>query len=324
MEFPVDVVITWVNQNDVEWQRKYKQHIFGKSSEEMIRFRDYGTLQVLIDGINKFAPWVRNIFLVTDNQSPLTKEYSNVIMVDHTDIMPQSVLPTFNSNVIDWHLKNIEGLSEHFIYFNDDMYLTDYVSKTDFFDEKGLPKDTLAFNAIMPTGDFDHIYVNNLSIINRHFSKKSVLLNQAFKVFNFKNSYWNIFSLLLLPFPRFTRFFDPHIPISYRKSTINYVVKMYPEVESFFKSKTRSNGDYSLWLVRYFEMLRGSFSVRYAGFGKRTTLAEYETISNKIKAGKYRLININDSDQLNVEEFEEAVTEIRLALKNNVMDGERG
>ncbi|QJB69461.1 hypothetical protein HF685_09350 [Parasphingorhabdus halotolerans] len=46
-------------------------------------------------------------------------------------------MPTFNSLSIETFLCRISGLSEHFIYFNDDLFLTSRVEFADFFTTTG-------------------------------------------------------------------------------------------------------------------------------------------------------------------------------------------
>jgi hypothetical protein len=310
MDFPIDFVITWVDSNDEIWQNKRnKYRAVNNDDKSGIRFRDYGTLKYVFRAIDNFAPWVNKIYLITDHQAPnwLKRDYPKLILVNHEDFIDRALLPTFNSNVIDLNMCNIEGLSEHFVYFNDDMFLNGKVTPRDFFDCYGRPRDTLGFNAIMPVEDFDHIHVNNLSIVNKEFSKKKVVKHLLPKLFNFKNFEWNIFSLLLLPWPRFTRFFDPHIPISYRKSVIETTLEKYPEISGLTGvNKFRSKTDYSLWVVRYFELLSGEFLPRSAHFGKRFNLDQIDKITFDIDKSKHKIICINDTIDLDEQGYTQA------------------
>lgn len=303
---PIDFVITWVDQADEKWLNKFNHFSNNKKDGNNERFRDYNTLRYLFRSIDKFAPWVRNVFLVTDEQIPewLNLDNPKIKVIFHDKIISSKYLPTFNSNVIDLGLVNIMGLSDYFVYFNDDMFLNAPVKKTDFFSEKGEPKDSLVFNTIMPSEDFDHIFVNNISLINSLYSKKKVMKSLFLKLFNFKNMEYNFLNILLAPFPRFSRFLDPHIPISFRKDTIQSVLDKYPEIlESTNANRFRSKNDYSIWLFRYIKMLSGSFSVRYVHFGKGYQLYQIEQISKDIKSGKHKILNINDSEKVSDSEF---------------------
>ena len=64
---------------------------------------------------------------------------AKVHLVDHSDIFANhgAALPTFNSLAIETFLWNIAGLSDRFIYFNDDVFLTAPCQKSDFFSPSG-------------------------------------------------------------------------------------------------------------------------------------------------------------------------------------------
>ncbi|WP_257593949.1 hypothetical protein [Lactiplantibacillus plantarum] len=138
-------------------------------------------------------------YLVTDHQVPewLDTENDGITVVDHSQIIPAEYLPVFNSNAIELNLYKINNLSEHFVYFNDDMFLNKPVMPKDFFSEDGRPKDTAGLNAIQPKFDFDYIHVNNMKIINENFDKKLVMKKQFFKFINPINLELNIYTMLL-------------------------------------------------------------------------------------------------------------------------------
>ena len=93
--FPVDIVYTWVNGSDNNWTSK-KNHTLKKynsihKSNEVSgkeRFKDNDELKFSLRSINKFCPWVRKIFIVTDDQKPswLNSNKSNLEIIDHKDI----------------------------------------------------------------------------------------------------------------------------------------------------------------------------------------------------------------------------------------------
>lgn len=127
---PVDVVFTWVNDEDIHWQKKYNRYKSESLSEngqyaiDSARFSNHNELYFSIKSVLVNMPWVRNIYIVTDNQIPIwINDYKKVKVVDHKDIIPIDYLPTFNSHVIEAHLFKIPGLSERFIYFNDDVFV---------------------------------------------------------------------------------------------------------------------------------------------------------------------------------------------------------
>ena len=83
-----------------------------------------------------FAPWVRHVYLLTNGQLPSWLQLDNdrLTIVQHSDVFPNSShLPTFSSPAIESHLHRIAGLSEHFLYFNDDILLGRPIWPEDFY-----------------------------------------------------------------------------------------------------------------------------------------------------------------------------------------------
>lgn len=145
--FPVDVVYTWVDGADPAWQARRDERlghaeVADRSASGEARFLSRDELRYSMRSLLAFAPWVRTIFLVTDRQRPdwLSHGQDRVRVVDHTEILPASVLPTFNSHVIESALHRIEGLSEQFVYFNDDVLLGAATTPADFFGPGGEPR----------------------------------------------------------------------------------------------------------------------------------------------------------------------------------------
>jgi UDP-N-acetylglucosamine-lysosomal-enzyme len=90
------------------------------------RYRDSEELRYSLRSLVRFAPWIRHIYLVTDNQIPywLDLSHPRLTVVPHSDIFPnKSHLPVFSSPAIEAHIHRIPGLSQRFIYFNDDVML---------------------------------------------------------------------------------------------------------------------------------------------------------------------------------------------------------
>ena len=141
----IDIVYLWVNGNDPQWREKRnsftKENYSDEGMNSEARYSDNGELKYSLRSIEKYAPWIRNIFIVTDNQTPewLDLNHPKVRIVDHTEILPSEALPTFNSTVIEHALFRIPGLSEYLIYANDDMFLNRETSPADFFAPDGLP-----------------------------------------------------------------------------------------------------------------------------------------------------------------------------------------
>ena len=85
---------------------------------------DNEELRYSLRSIWQFAPWVRHIFVVTNGQIPhwLNIDHPKLTLISHEQIFTNlSHLPTFSSPAIESHLHHIPGLSQKFIYFNDDV-----------------------------------------------------------------------------------------------------------------------------------------------------------------------------------------------------------
>jgi hypothetical protein len=147
--YPIDAVILWVDGNDEKHRAKMLPYIEDKSKVKTERFRtrydQVNEIKFTINSILKFAPYVRNIFIITDDQTPSfikdsNEKYQKVSIVDHQDIFKgyEEHLPTFNCRPIETCMHRIPELAEHFIYFNDDFFLINKTSPEDFF-KNGLP-----------------------------------------------------------------------------------------------------------------------------------------------------------------------------------------
>src|SRR5699024_8230192 len=133
VQFPIDVVYTWVDGADPAWLAR-KAEVSGEVPPEGLhaeatdpaRFRSRDELMYSLRSLDDFAPWVRHVYLVTDDHVPhwLNTDDPRISIVDHREIFPDDGrLPVFNSNAIISRLHHIDGLSEHFLYMNDDVML---------------------------------------------------------------------------------------------------------------------------------------------------------------------------------------------------------
>jgi len=104
------------------------------------RYRDSNELRYSLRSLIQNAPWIRHIYIVTDNQIPnwLNLETSRLSIISHSEIFANlSHLPVFSSPAIEANIHNIPGLSKRFIYFNDDVFLGQPVLPEDFISRKG-------------------------------------------------------------------------------------------------------------------------------------------------------------------------------------------
>ncbi|MFF4833030.1 stealth family protein [Streptomyces sp. NPDC001315] len=162
--FPIDVVYTWVDDSDPGW-RASRDALRGQltgtpggalheQAANDSRYTSRDELKYSLRSIHQYAPWVRNIFLVTAGQVPswLNTEFPGIRVVDHREIFSDPyALPTFNSHAIESQLHHIPELSEHFLYLNDDVFFGRPVQPGHFFHPNGLTK-FFQSKALIPSG----------------------------------------------------------------------------------------------------------------------------------------------------------------------------
>lgn len=186
----VDVVYTWINKNE-QWEREFKavrdskeEVQFGRYALDDARFEDHDELYYSLKSVRKFMPWVRQVFIVTNNTLNLPEylDSNDITVITHAEIISEEYLPTFNSHVIEAHLHNIPELSENFIYFNDDVFAARPLTVGHFFQENGLASLFLSQKFL------DQLYIKgnhtptlqaslySQALIEREFSKRP---NQA-------------------------------------------------------------------------------------------------------------------------------------------------
>lgn len=153
----IDLVFTWVDGTDPAWLERRGSRLgeeaaaLHPSAANDARFVQIDELRFALRAVERFAPWRRRVFLVTDGQSPdwLADEFPHVTLVGHAQIFDDpEALPTFNSHAIESRLHHIPGLAEHWIYLNDDVFLGGYSPPSRFFDAEGRARVFLADEAI--------------------------------------------------------------------------------------------------------------------------------------------------------------------------------
>jgi hypothetical protein len=150
VRFPIDAVYTWVDGDDPDWLRRKNAALAALGHREIntiatnqSRFISRDELRYSLRSVAAFAPWIRHIYLVTDDQIPpwLDAGAPGLTVVSHRELFDGTgVLPTFNSHAIESRLHRIPGLAEHFIYLNDDMFFGRPVLPTAFFHANGIAK----------------------------------------------------------------------------------------------------------------------------------------------------------------------------------------
>ena len=302
--FPMDFVIPWVDSSDLEWKRSFNRYC-PKEKQKSIditaeRYRDYGLLKYWFRGVEKFAPYVRKVHFITNGQTPdwLNINCKKLNWLKHSDYLPADCLPVFSANPIEMYMHKIKDLSEHFVYFNDDMFLTDFTSP-DFFFNKGLPCDYAISNIQNPVRSvMRNIVLNDLIEINKNFDKKNYFKKNPFKYINPKYGKMNIRTIVCMLWNETTGFQNYHLAQPYLKSTLGEAWEKCSEVlNETIHSRFRNEDDVNQWLFRYWQLCKGTFYPINPKKNRKYFEIDMNIreITDTIKNQKYKEIILNDA-----------------------------
>lgn len=318
MDFPIDFIMSWVDGSDELWlkkKNKYDENI-ATNDDGNNRYRDYGLLKNWFDRVWKFAPWVHQVFLVTDNQAPdWAKKDKRIKVVNHSDFIPEKYLPTFNSSAIEMNLWRINDLSEHFVYFNDDMYISQPLKPQDFFSNRGLPVLNGSMRPVIPRDDFSKIIFNNMVLVNELYPKNKYFKKNCGKYLSLKEYGIKRFleSCTAIPYSNWVGFVEDHLAYPNLKSWFRKLNRVKPEVfEITSGHRFRNTNDYSIWLLKNLYVASGQFCPRSSKLGEMMGLKNRKDLRTvkKIMATK-KMVVINDSlDNSNAEEIIEELNKI--------------
>ncbi len=324
--YPVDFVLFWVDPENEQWRKEkaeYRAKVFGVQEREAgltIRYRDWDNLQYWFRGVEKYAPWVRKIYFVTWGAVPAWLDTSNpkLVVVNDREILPDGCAPVFSPNPKEINLHRIPDLSEHFVFFNDDMFLTRETDPEDFF-LMGLPREMAVSYVLSNDQDndsFQHILFTMSGVINGLFSKKEVQRRHWRKWYTLKYGRQVINTLRTRHFRKFSGIMIPHLPSPMRKSTYEEVWKAIPDrLMETSSHRFRDPNDINQYIFRYWAICRGEFiPTDIYKYGKEFFMDDKVTdeLCRNIEGRKYKMICINDSQE--VRNFESCRDRVREAF----------
>ena len=322
MEHKIDFVITWVDNTDPKWREAYINYSKSEGQPVTInseRYRDWDNLKYWFRGVEKFAPWVNKIHFITYGHLPkwLNTNAPKLNIVKHSDYMDERYLPTFSSHPIEFCMHKIEGLSERFVYFNDDTFITNKISPSRFF-KNGLPCDMAIMSPMFIGGMHGHTVYNALDIINQYFRKREVVKKNFTHWFNPKYKNYLIRNVFDIGYSYFTGFYDHHLPQSFLKETfVNAWEKNYEQFQETCTHRFRNKEDVCIWVMRYWQLVKGDFHPHNLTNDSKYYLLDnipiIDDISDCIRKQKKNIIVINDSPLLT--DFEKAKKDINAAFE---------
>ena len=307
----IDFIITWVDGADPIWYKEKQdtlknqgQAITETVDDGISRYRDWDILKYWFRSVEKFAPWVNQINFLTCGHLPkwLNENHPKIHIVKHEDFIPSEFLPTFSSHPIEWNFHRIDGLTDNFVYFNDDVFLIKESSPEDFF-QNGKPVDMLALQPDVANADdqiMPYVYLNNAMVLAKYFDKRKNMKKQPGAYFHlgYPPMYFG-YNLLEMTFPRFTGFYTVHGPSPLKKETYRFFWKNEEELLCRVCSHPfRHKEDISQYVLREYQKLSGNFVPKNIHkFCKYFNLQpENPDLVRTITKQKAKCVCINDSN----------------------------
>lgn len=322
----IDFVVTWVNMDDPEWKTEFDKYSGKQDNEKngvsVARFRDYGFFKYWFRGVEKFAPWVRKIHFICSGNPPEWLDLTNpkLHIVRHKDFIPSEFLPTFNSVVIERYMYRIQGLAEHFVYFNDDFYIIRPISEERFF-LNGLPRDIAAFQYNPSWSQYYVRIKNNIRIINRCFDKKRVMKEFHEKWFDKSYGSKALMNYILKPYNKFITLRVPHNAQPYLKETFEEVwASAGNELTLTSSNRFRKKTDYTPELFRTWQICRGNFMPynTYQDTKMFPLMVKPKQAVEAIKNQTYALICLNDN--VHIRNYDQVMSNINEAFESILPD----
>jgi len=316
---PVDFVVLYLDGTDPEWREQKRrfseaQSWPGQNTDD--RYRNMDNFQYWFRAVERYAPWVHRIHLVTWGHVPswLNTDHPKLNIVRHDQFMDPAVLPVFNSNAIELSLDRLEALGEYFVAFNDDVFLNNPVGPEQFF-VGGRPRIDCVCGPALASTDFNAVLFNNMRIVNQ-VAKPSLrfYLNAISPRNGIRES---IYSASLLPTTimtgKFVGFRELHAPHPIRKSVLRWLKSQVPEpYERTIKAKFREYRDVSIWSVN--DYMRASGHIAVAPMAAENAMVFFRPGSDYEKAlnSRYKTVCLEDSAE--TVDFDTQVTLANAAL----------
>ena len=187
----IDIVITYLNEKDKEWQELYtywknRETNNGQNTNDnrqafgMERFRDWGTFKYWFRAVEKNCKWVNKIFLVVQNEKHvpewLNRNNPKLRIVYHNEFMPKELLPVYNIVPIQLYFSNIKELGEHFVVSDDDEFFLNPIKEDRFVRDN---KPVHADNRI-PFEYYDGDYLKNSDKVFFHILNNALRLETKY------------------------------------------------------------------------------------------------------------------------------------------------
>ena len=330
---PIDFVVTWVDNSDAAWQASFAKYFDGDVTNRIRnRYRQADTLPLWFRLVERFAPWVNRVFLVTNGQEPQGLDTSlPLTIVHHDEFMPKDILPTFSSIAIEMYLHRIPGLAEQFVYFNDDMFITGPVEPEYYF-RNGLPVVHNQEQPIpLPIYD-DNIEYGaalrafcNVAVINKHFDRRKVY-EQSLRqdgidrwhgqhLTDDERKYYD----RMAQCPRFGIFAEHHTGRRLLKSTYEELWQKEPGLLQKASGRFRSDMGINIPLFSAWQIASNRFYPDTVGYDKLRIDVQPKEMGRVIAAIHHPVVKslcLNDSPFVSDNDYDEMMAVIRDELQS--------
>lgn len=290
----MDYVLPFVDCNDPVWQNQYRACL-GPSMDKA-RYRPFDTLRYAFRSIAVNMPWIDRIVLIVsaDTQVPAWVNRENVQIVTHSEFIPGRYLPTFNSSAIESYMWRIEGISERFVYGNDDFFALRPLKETDFF-ENDLPRLTFEESDFHIQNLFRRCCRNGM---NMAADAAGVMRSDPY--------------LLLKP---------QHCMKGMRVQSMKEVGKRCEPFIGDTMTITRHWDNITGYLYQYYEYYKGSFKPFSVPYKYIRISNDYKAVLGAIKGQKTSILCINDAGELDEENYSQACEDLAKAFEEILPDG---
>lgn len=324
IHYPIDFVVTWVDLTDPAWQAEKESYYRQLNKQDQgnnapARYRDWGLFPYWFRAVERYAPWVRYVWLVTCGHTPawLNMNHPKLRIARHEEFIPREYLPTFNTQCIELNLWRIPELSEHFVYFNDDMYLFSDVKKEDFFTGE-LPNYCAVAKPLWPhehMTSFEHKLLNNLGLFNSSFRLRDVMREAPEKWFSCQYGEDAIYNQMAYITGYLTGMFFPHLPVPQRKSSMEVCYRAFSQsFDCTCRNRFRSMYDISNRVFEIWDMMHNTFepvSAKHYGIFFNHTPDKLGAIRKAFaKKRAYKCICLNDCEAVQEKDYQTVKTSL--------------
>ncbi len=312
----IDFVLPWVDGNDKNWQKNKKQYLPELNNEYdndkgLIRYRDTNTLKYVLRSIEKYCPWCNKIHLITEGHKPkwLNIEHPKINLITHKELyFNKEHLPTFSSPSIEMNLANLKGVSEKFIYLNDDFIILNPLSKKRFFiDNKPvdflihgwIPRNKI-YQLLRDNSTWVKSLNNMIDLINSITTpkmikdKKNILFHSTY---GFKGKLSNL--LLLYIWKKYFFISHWHNLQPYTLSTVKETYSRFEKpMMACSRNKFRSDNDLNQYIYRYYHLATENFYPYYHNDGYYANITSFKTLENildELELKSYNFVSIYDN-----------------------------